>query len=111
MDTAVELRDRKMNQLEERFERDYLAPLLMGREVQWYEFEPMRFRLGGSAFYRPDFVAIDKAGQVIAHEVKGHWREAARARIKIAAGRFPWVRFYAWRHDARAGWSHESFEP
>jgi hypothetical protein len=100
-----------MNALEERFATDVLALLVLAKEISWWEFEPLRLRLGGSAFYRPDFVAVDAKGQVVCYEVKGHWREAARARIKIAAERFPWMRFHAVKHDRRGGWIYETFEP
>ena len=99
-----------MNATESRFASDVLSPLLAAGELQWFEFEPLRLRLAGSAFYRPDFVCVDKAGQTICYEVKGHWREAARVRIKVAAERFPWMRFHAVKLT-REGWSFEEFEP
>lgn len=111
MQTAVQFRDPKMNALESRFALEYLKPLLLAGEIRWFEFEPMRFRLGGSAFYKPDFVVIDGIGQVLSYETKGHWREAARARIKIAAERFPWVRFVAVKHTRGTGWTFEDFGP
>ncbi len=112
IDTAVEVRSEKMNALESAFAVDVLGLQLAGKLIQWFEFEPVRLRLGGSAFYRPDFLVVDGVGQVIGYEVKGHWREAARARIKIAASRFPWIRFIAVRRDRRSGqWNYESFEP
>ena len=112
MRTAAELRERKMNELEARFASDYLGLLQLGGELQWYEFEPWRLRLGGSAFYRPDFGALDSVGQIINYETKGHWREAARARIKIAAARFPMMRFFAVQWDRKGGgWVFEEFGP
>jgi len=109
--TAVEVRSDKMNKLESDFAAEVLALQLAGGLIRWYEFEPMRLRLGGSAFYRPDFIVIDGIGQVLAYETKGHWREAARARIKIAASRFPWIRFVAVKRDRWGKWNYESFEP
>lgn len=111
MDTAVQVRRREMNQLETLFVKEILALQLAGGLIRWYDFEPLRLRLGGTAFYKPDFIVIDGTGQVLSYETKGHWREAARARIKIAAARFPWIRFIAVRRDSKDGWVFEHFEP
>lgn len=108
--TAAVVRKREMNRLERRFTIDILSLQQAGGLIQWFEFEPIRLRLGGSAFYKPDFIVIDGIGQVLAYELKGHWREAARARIKIAAARFPWIKFVAVK--LRAGrWEYEEFDP
>lgn len=109
--TTVTMHGRKMNTLESAFAAEWLVPQLAAKLIQWFEFEPVRLRLGGSAFYKPDFLVIDANGQIVAYETKGHWREAARARIKIAAGRFPWIRFLAVKMDRRTGWEFEEFEP
>ena len=50
-------------------------------------------------------------GQMEAHEVKGFWRDDARAKIKIAADQYPF-RFIAVTAKAKkagGGWSVESF--
>jgi len=111
MDTAVQLRQREMNRLESLFVKEILSLQLAGGLIRWYDFEPMRLRLGGSAFYKPDFIVIDGIGQVISYETKGHWREAARVRIKIAAARFPWIRFTAVTQDRAGRWEFEEFDP
>lgn len=98
-----------MNALESRFAKEYLDLLRLGGEIQWWRYEPMRFRIGSSAFYKPDFVVLDAVGQVVAYETKGHWREAARARIKVAADLFPWVRFIG--VTSSNGWTFEEFHP
>lgn len=100
-----------MNALEQRFATEYLEPLRMAGELQWWDFEPMRFRIGGSAFYRPDFVVVDGIGQVLAYETKGHWREAARVRIRVASDLFPWIRFVAVTLDENGAWRFEQFVP
>ena len=101
-----------MNKLEARFASDWLELQRLGGEIQWWKYQPMRFRLGGSAFYKPDFVVVDATGQVIAYETKGYWREASRARIKVAAEGFPWVRFVGvrWKRGGD-GWEFERFSP
>lgn len=107
MRTQVTIPKRKMNGMEESFSTTYLEPLRLGGEIQWWDFEPMRFRIGVGAFYKPDFIVVDGIGQVLAYETKGHWREAARARIKVAADRFPWVRFIAVTSTRAGGWNFE----
>lgn len=77
----------------------------------WFQFEAMRFRLAGGAYYKPDFVAMLHTGELIAYEVKGFWREAARVRIKVAADRHP-IRFVAVRKQLVSeggGWDEEMF--
>ena len=111
MKTAVTIPASKMNVLETRFVTEYLEPLRLAGELQWWEFEPMRFRIGSSAFYRPDFVVVDGIGQVLAYETKGVWREAAKVRIRVAADRFPWVRFVAVQVGPAGGFEFENFEP
>jgi hypothetical protein len=100
-----------MNTLEERFATEFLEPMRLGGEIQWWAYEPMRFRIGGSAFYKPDFVVVDGNGQVVAYETKGVWREAAKVRIRVAADRFPWVHFIAVQVSPRGGFDYESFGP
>lgn len=102
-----------MNKLEARFATEVLELQRLGGQIQWWAYEPMNFRIGGTAFYRPDFVVVDGIGQVVAYETKGHWREAARVRIKIAADRYPWVRFVGVQlaSGVRGGWSFEEFHP
>jgi len=46
-------------------------------------------------------------GRLEAHEVKGVWREDARAKIKIAAALFP-LKFFAVARSGH-GWSVEEF--
>lgn len=95
----------------------------------WIEHEPMSLRLATGAKYTPDFcVAVkvmdavpcgENPGLPALHqftfwEVKGHWREAARVRIKIAARLFPWARFVAVVKQKKrdgGGWKEELFSP
>lgn len=59
-------------------------------ELVWWDFEPFRIRLADGAFYRPDFVTVDKEGRTAIYEVKGHFREAARVRLKVAVEKLPY---------------------
>jgi hypothetical protein len=65
-------------------------------EVVWFKFEGIKFRLADNTFYTPDFVVMLASGELEAHEVKGHWQDDARAKIKIAADMYP-LRFIAVR--------------
>lgn len=101
---------RGANKWEQMYGEKLAAQQRMGM-VLWYQFEGMRFRLADGAYYKPDYVAMNCKGELIAIEVKGFWREAARVRIKVAADRFP-VRFIAVRRKLvkeGGGWEEEIF--
>ncbi len=88
------------------------------------EHEPLRLKIGRKAYYKPDFLVVggfDAAEEaprrpvnIIFYEVKGHWREAARVRIKVAASKYPWARFIAVVKQKKkdgGGWKEEAFSP
>lgn len=80
-------------------------------EVLWFKFEGMKFRLADSTFYTPDFAVMLADGALEAHEVKGHWQDDARAKIKIAAELYP-LRFIAVQplpKKSGGGWKIEEF--
>jgi len=100
----------KMNGLE----RDYAAYLQVARlagEIAEYSFEPEGLRLANRTVYWPDFRIVHLDGVVEFHEVKGHWREDARAKIKIAADIHPYVFRAVTRKSRRDGWKWETFTP
>lgn len=79
-------------------ERAYARRLNRDETVESWEFEPIRLRLGRATidkpgtvppWYTPDFVVVRTDGTIEVHEVKGHFEEAAKLRIKIAADRHP----------------------
>lgn len=89
---------RKMNKLEARY-RDHLELLKRAGEILDYAYESITFRLATNTTYTPDFIVITP--QCIEfHEVKGFWRDDARAKWKMTAEKFPWFRFLAiqWRN-------------
>ena len=90
-------------------EQAYAAHLEMRKragEIADYRFEGLKLRLAEKTFYTPDFLVI--AEHVECHEVKGHWEDDARAKIKVAAHQFPWFKFIAIQR--RAGrWVVEVF--
>jgi len=95
-------------------EAAYAATLDLRRaagEVAWFEFEGLKFRLADNTFYTPDFAVMLASGALEAREVKGHWQDDARAKIKIAANLYP-VRFVAVQAVAKkagCGWKVEEF--
>jgi hypothetical protein len=95
-------------------EQAYAATLEQRRtagEVAWFKFEGLKFRLADNTFYTPDFAVMLAGGDLEAHEVKGHWVDDARAKIKIAADLYP-LRFIAIRAKPKkegGGWAVEEF--
>lgn len=89
----------------------YLDLLRHAGEVLWWRFEGLKLRLADNTFYTPDFAVMARDGVMECHEVKGFWRDDARAKIKIAADLFPF-RFRAVTarsKKAGGGWDIEDF--
>lgn len=100
-----------MNKTEQAYAQ-YLQGLQHAGEILWHKFEGMKFRLADNTFYTPDFMVMLNTGALEAHEVKGHWQEDARAKIKVAAEMYP-VRFIAVKVRAKkdgGGWDMEVFD-
>lgn len=85
---------------------DQLNILQAAKEVRWWRFEPVRFRISASAFYRVDFMVWYADGVIECVEIKGHEREAAIARWKVAADTFPWA---TWKMIRRVGGAFEVY--
>jgi len=95
----------KMNKLEAKY-ADHLQLQLRADEILWWDWQPIRVKLATGAWYTPDFGVVNTKGQYECHETKGHWREAARVRIKVAAECHPF-KFIAiqWK---KGQWVYES---
>lgn len=95
-----------------RLERDYAAhlhALQIAGEVYEYQFDAVKLRLADKTFYTPDFLIMLADGTIEIHEVKGHWEDDARVKIKVAAEMFPFV-FRAVRRPSKSvGWVVETF--
>ena len=100
------LPEREMNKTEMAYQAELELRRRVG-EVIWYGFEVLKFRLAKDTFYTPDFIVMLADGRLEVHEVKGFWREDARAKIKIAAALFP-MKFVAVTRSGQ-GWSFEEF--
>ena len=98
----------KMNSLETEY--SYLLDLQKcNNEILDWRFEGIRFKLGDGAYYKPDFLIVKKDRFEI-HETKGHWREAAKVRIKTAATLYPWFKFVAvYQNKKPKRWVFEEF--
>jgi predicted Ser/Thr protein kinase len=79
---------RGMNKWEAAY-ADHLEMRKRAGEIEWYAFEWIRLRLADGAWFKPDFFVFTNEGEIEAHEVKGHFREAAKVRLKVAADRYP----------------------
>lgn len=84
-----------------------LSKRMMVGEVLWYKFEGFKLRLADKTFYTPDFAVMLADNSLECHEVKGHWEDDARVKIKVAASLYPF-RFIAVKKD-RGGFSEEVF--
>jgi hypothetical protein len=104
------LKTGERNKTEAAYERTLEARRVDGL-VLWYRFEGLKLRLADNTFYTPDFAVMTADGQIECHEVKGHWQEDARVKIKVAADMYPF-RFIAVRPRAKkdgGGWAIEEF--
>lgn len=112
MQALGRLKQGQMNKTEAAYAAWLESEKQAGRVV-WFAFEALKFRLADATFYTPDFAVQLASGELQAHEVKGHWIDDARAKIKIAAELFP-VAFIAVQAKAKkdgGGWSREVFAP
>jgi hypothetical protein len=78
----------QMNNWERQY-ADQLHKLQLAGEVQAYWFDAVKLRLADNTFYTPDFLVLMADGLIEVHEVKGHWEDDARVKIKVAADKFP----------------------
>ena len=97
-----------MNKTEASYGQHLRAREIAG-EILWHRYEAIKLRLAPSTYYSPDFlVMLADGGLLEVHEVKGHWEDDARVKIKCAAEMFPF-RFVAVTRG-QSGWAYEIFE-
>lgn len=96
-----------MNQTESAYEH-HLKLLLMAGEIRSYAFEAVKLRLADKTFYTPDFLVVTKDDLIELHEVKGHWEDDARVKIKVAAKQHWMFKFIAIK-KAGTAWATEEF--
>jgi len=110
MQALGRLKTGEKNNTEEAY-GEHLEWLKHTGKVVWYKFEGMKFRLADNTFYTPDYIVMLSTGQLEAHEVKGHWQDDARVKIKIAADLYP-LKFVAIKKKTKkqgGGWQVEEF--
>ena len=79
----------------------------------WIGVQNMTIKLAFDTRYTPDFVSYDGMegpARVTFWEVKGHWEDDARVKIKVAARMFPWARFTAVQR-IKGEWKFEEIKP
>lgn len=98
-----------MNKTETAYSK-LLETLVACEDVLWWKFEGLKLRLAPATFYSPDFVVMRNTGALECHEVKGHWQDDARVKIKVAASIYPF-KFIAAQPVAKAkgSWKIEEF--
>lgn len=104
------LKPGQMNKTEARYEK-HLALQKRAGNILWYCFEGVKLRLADNTFYTVDFPVLARDGVMEMHEVKGHWTEDARVKIKVAAEQYPF-RFKALKErtkKAGGGYEQEDF--
>jgi hypothetical protein len=101
------LKTGSMNKTEIRYSA-HLELLKRAGLIGWFRFEGVKLRLADNTFYSPDFAVMTSDGQIEMHEVKGHWEDDARVKIKVAAEMYPF-RFIAIKAHGK-NWVPEIFE-
>jgi hypothetical protein len=77
-------------------------------EILWWKFEGLTLKLADDTRYTPDFVVMLKDGMIECHETKGHWRDDALVKIKVASAQFPF-KFRSFSLKNRTQWIERDF--
>ncbi|WP_343546796.1 hypothetical protein [Sphingobium yanoikuyae] len=95
------------NQTEQRFEDEYLRPLLLAGEILWYRFEGVKLRLADNTFLTVDYAVLPAGGVLTMIDVKGGAavvQEDARVKMRVAADQYPFLFQYAFPTKG-GGWT------
>ena len=99
----------EMNGLEKRYALHLTTLKAVGEILDW-RFEPLKLRLSPATYWTPDFLVQMPDGRIELREVKGHWEDDARVKIKWAAkdyGTLFWIT--AVTEPRRGEWKTEEF--
>ena len=97
-----------MNKTEAARAVDLEAMKRNGLLAAWW-FEKWTFKLADDLRYTPDFVIQKMDGALEVEEVKGFWRDDARAKVKMFVELYPFpVRAYT-KAKTHSGWDVETF--
>lgn len=102
----------QMNKTEQAY-NDHLLLLYKAGEILCFSFEAIKLRLAPNTFYTPDFLVMQNDCSLEFHEVKGHWEDDARVKVKVAADKYPMFRFLAVKALPKkqgGGWEIEGFD-
>jgi hypothetical protein len=77
-------------------------------EVLWWKFEGIKLRLADNTFLTVDFAVLPADGILSMDEIKGHWMDDARVKMKVAASLYPF-RFRALKPKKGGGYDVETF--
>lgn len=99
----------EMNSHEAKYAARLEEERLAGRVDSWM-FEPVGLRLAKGLTYNPDFMVVYADGSTEFHEVKGFWRDDAKAKIKMAATAFPMFTFRSFSLKKNT-WEETIWEP
>ncbi len=89
-----------LNKTEQAYLEHMRAHLATGSFI---EPHALTLLLGNGVRYTPDFIVSDTSG-LWAYEVKGHMRDDAAVKLKVAAGKFTFIKFVlVWRNGAQWG--------
>lgn len=95
----------------------FLAHLKATHPDAWIEREPFALKLGNGVRYNPDFAvwrydAPTESPALTCYEVKGHMRDDAAVKLKVAASKFHFARFVlVWRDRKSGGWKQQVITP
>ncbi|OTG80817.1 hypothetical protein B9T31_15970 [Acinetobacter sp. ANC 4558] len=98
----------EMNKTERNY-AGYLESQKIRGEISYYAFDSIKFRLADKTFYSPDFIVMKANGELEAHEVKGHWEDDARVKIKVAASMHPIPFIAVYWNSKNNNWDFENF--
>jgi hypothetical protein len=97
-----------MNKTEQNY-AGHLEDRKIKGEILYYAFDSIKFRLADKTFYTPDFVVMKASGEIEIHEVKGHWEDDARVKIKVAASMHPFPFIAVMWNSKNNTWDFENF--
>jgi len=90
---------------------EMLTMLKVVHKIRDWRHEGIRLKLANGAWYKPDFMVWHNDGLIEMEEVKGHWREAARIRWKVAIAQYPMFGFSLWTKQRGVWASVELYHP
>lgn len=68
---------------------EYLEALRTAGMIREWHYQKLTLVLGADCRYTPDFFVVRVTGECELHEVKGFWRDDAKAKARVCASMFP----------------------